>query len=299
MSDNQAEREKIPFDAYKLQQNTVKEAKSGIRILITGKGGVGKTTITALLAHLVAQEGFRVLAIDGDPQQNLAVTLGVPPPVAERIVPVCQSVAYLREKTGAGQEISPGGLLTLNPDVTDVVDRFSIPVADNLRLLVMGGVKQAGSGCLCPEYTLLTAILRHLPLLKDDVILLDTPAGLEHFGRAVADGFTCAVVVADPSYNALSVARESAALSRQLGIEHIILAVNRVGSEEDRNKARERAGRLNEFSRVMLLSFDSGVIAAEPEVIPLLVTDSDFMRAIKSLAATISQKCEVYSPEFP
>jgi len=273
--------------------------KDGIRILVTGKGGVGKTTITALLAHLFAREGFRVLAIDGDPQQNLAVTLGVPPLVAERIIPVSQSVEYLREKTGAGPGISPGGLLTLNPDVSDVVERFSIPVADNLRLLVMGGVRQAGSGCLCAEYTLLSSILRHMRLLKDDVILLDTPAGLEHFGRAVADGFTCAVVVADPSYNALSVARESAALARQLGIRYIILVVNRVGNFDDRNKARERAGCLDEFSRVMLLSVDSGVIAAEPEVCPLLSTESDFMRGITSLAVTITRECEGHSPEFP
>jgi len=271
----------------------------GIRIVITGKGGVGKTTITALLAHLFAQAGFRVLAIDGDPQQNLAVTLGVPPERAGQIIPVSKSAEYLREKIGAGPDISPGGLLTLNPDVSDVVDRFSIPVAQNLRLLVMGGVKEAGCGCLCAEYTLLTAILRHLRLLKDDVILLDTPAGLEHFGRAVADGFTCAVIVADPSYNALSVARESAALARQLGIGHIILVVNRVGRVEDQDKTRERAGHLDEFSRVMLISFDSGVLAAEPEVIPLLTTESDFMQAVRTLAGTISHKCEVHSPEFP
>lgn len=272
--------------------------RDGIRILITGKGGVGKTTITALLAHLFAQQGFRVLAIDGDPQQNLAVTLGVPPERVEQIIPVSQSAEYLREKTGAGPDISPGGLLTLNPDVSDVVDRFSIPVAENLRLLVMGGVKQAGSGCLCAEYTLLAAILRHLRLLKDDVILLDTPAGLEHFGRAVADGFTCAVVVADPTYNALSVARESAALARQLGIGHIILVVNRAGRPEYRNTKHIHAGDAGDFSHVMLLSFDDAVIAAEPEVTPLLVTDTDFIHAIKSLAATIICKCEVHAPGF-
>ncbi|MGA2161155.1 MAG: hypothetical protein ABSG28_02985 [Methanoregula sp.] len=135
--------------------------------------------------------------------------------------------------TGAGPDISPGGLLTLNPDVSDVIDRFSVPVDHNLRLLVIGSVRQAGGGCLCPEYTLLTAILRHMRLLPDEVIVLDTPAGLEHFGRAVAEGFTCAVVVADPSYNAVSVARKSAALARQLGIPDIILAINRAEKETD------------------------------------------------------------------
>ncbi len=93
----------------------------------------------------------------------------------------------------------------------------------------MGGVSQAGGGCLCPEYTLLAAIFRHMRLLPDEVVLLDTPAGMEHFGRAVADGFSCALVVADPSYNALSVARESAGLAQQLGIKDIILVVNRAG----------------------------------------------------------------------
>ncbi|MDD1693810.1 MAG: AAA family ATPase [Methanoregula sp.] len=299
MSDTRAGQEKTAGSGARIQQHPRNETETGIRIVITGKGGVGKTTITAILAHLFAQAGFRVLAIDGDPQQNLAVTLGVPPPEAERIIPVCQCVEYLREKTGTGPGLSIGGLLTINPDVSDVVDRFSVGVAENLRMLVMGGVRQAGSGCLCPEYTLLTAILRHLRLLKDEVILLDTPAGLEHFGRAVADGFTCAVVVADPSYNALSVARESAALARQLGIEHIILVVNRVSRPEDRDKVRGRAGIPGEFSRVMLLSYDSSVIAAEPEVCPLIPTESDFMREIRSLAAAISQKCEVSSPEFP
>ena len=271
---------------------------NGIRIVVTGKGGVGKTTITALLAHLFAQQGFRVLAIDGDPQQNLAVTLGVPPQVAGQIIPVSKSVEYLREKTGAGPDISPGGLLTLNPVVSDVVERFSMPVTDKLRLLVIGGVRQAGSGCLCAEYTLLFSILRHMRLLKDEVILLDTPAGLEHFGRAVADGFTCAVVVADPSYNALSVARESAALARQLGIGHIILVVNRVGNPEDRDKVRGHAGIPDEFSEVTLLAFAAEVIAAEPEVWPLLPMDSDFMHAIRSLTTTITHPGEIHAPEF-
>ena len=130
---------------------------TGIRVVITGKGGVGKTTLSALLAHLFAREGKRVLAIDGDPQQNLAATLGVPLAEAERIVPVSESTEYLREKIGAGTDISPGGLLTLNPDVSDVIDRFSVPVGENLRLLVMGSVREAGSGCLCPEFTLLSA----------------------------------------------------------------------------------------------------------------------------------------------
>ena len=260
----------------------------GIRVVVTGKGGAGKTTLTALLAHHFARSGKRVLAVDGDPQRNLAVTLGVPQDEAERIVPVAQSAGYVREKTGAGPGLSAGGLITLNPDVSDVVDRFSLTVPPGIRLLVMGGVQRAGAGCLCPEYTLLAAILRHLRLLHDDVVLLDTPAGLEHFGRSLADGFSCAVVVADPTHTALSVACESATLARQLGISQVVLAVNRVHGTADRAKVHERIGANGDFSRVVMVPFDPAVLHTEPAAGPLVTRDTAVMQGVRELAGLIA-----------
>lgn len=260
----------------------------GNRIVITGKGGVGKTTVTALLAHLCATQGFRVLAVDADPQQNLALALGVPPQEADRIVPLSQSTGYIREKISAGAAISPGGLLTLNPDVSDVIDRFSIRVAPDLRLLVMGGVRQAGSGCLCPEYTLLAAILRHITLHSDGMILLDTPAGLEHFGRGVADGFDSAVVIADPSCNALSVARESAVLARQLGINDVVLVVNRVGRQGEERHLRIIKGEHALFPRVICVPYEPAVLSAEPAVTSLFQKESEFLDRIRELATAVT-----------
>jgi CO dehydrogenase maturation factor len=259
---------------------------TGIRVVVSGKGGVGKTTLTGFLAHLFARAGYRVLAVDGDPQQNLAATLGIPPERAEAIVPISRHTAYIREKTGVDPGSFSGGLITLNPDVTDVVDRFSLPVAPNLRLLVMGGVVQAGAGCLCAEYTLLAAILRNLQLLPDEVIILDTPAGMEHFGRAVADGFTTALVVADPTFNALSAANDAAVLARQLGIRQVILAVNRVRGDEDAQKVAGQYA-TGPFTGRVYLPYDPEILRREPAVDRLIACESAYMRQLRALAGII------------
>jgi CO dehydrogenase maturation factor len=205
---------------------------NGFRVVITGKGGVGKTTLTSCLAAVMARNGINILAVDEDPQMNLPYALGLGVERATRIVPLNLNREYIEEKTGINPGKSGwGAMFKLNPDVDDVVERFGVRVAENLNLLVMGTVKQAGGGCLCAENVLLDSTIRHLALRENEGILLDTQAGVEHFGRALAKGFSHCLVVSDDTFNALNVACHSASLARQIGIPMVCLIVNRANEK--------------------------------------------------------------------
>ena len=165
---------------HELQKQT-QSRDQGFRVVITGKGGVGKTTITAILSHLFARNGFNTLAVDEDPQMNLPYAIGVP--VTDEILPITRNLNYIEEKTGARPGAGWGLMMSLNPDVSDVVERFGMKGPGGVNILVMGTVIQAATGCLCPENTLLDAVIRYINLRENEVILLDTQAGVEHLCR--------------------------------------------------------------------------------------------------------------------
>ncbi|TYB32705.1 MAG: AAA family ATPase [Flexistipes sinusarabici] len=202
-------------------------SNKGVKTVVTGKGGVGKSTITSLLSMALANSGYSVLALDADPQMNLPYTLGVSYEKIKEIVPLNSADDYIEEKTGARPGKSWGAFFKLNPDVGDVIERFGLKVNSNLGVLVMGTVKKAAAGCLCPENALLDKVVRHISLMKDQYIVMDTQAGVEHFGRAIADGFDKCFIVADPSFNALDVAKHTQKLAKDLGIKEIYLVLNK------------------------------------------------------------------------
>jgi CO dehydrogenase maturation factor len=262
-------------------------SSSGTKMVITGKGGVGKTAISAALCHIFARSGRRVLAVDGDPQMNLGPTLGLSPEAASKVVPLNAQFDYIEEKVGARPQSGWGMFITLNPNVDDVVSRFGIQVGNNLQLLVMGTLSKASIGCLCPENTLLAATVNHMALRNDDVILMDTEAGVEHFGRAIAKGFQHAIVVTDPSYNSLSVAVSALKLASNLGISGLHLVCNKVRTTKDGEKVKRFLDEANlgfAFSK-SYIPFDIKVYESDPSILPLLESqDSKFYSAVKEMA---------------
>ncbi len=273
-------------ESIRAGQSADQDAARQFRVVITGKGGAGKTTLTAILARLLARQSYTVLALDADPQMNLPYALGLPLDKARALVPLSRNADYVEEKTGARPGSGWGLFFRLNPDVSDVVERFGVVGPDQVRLLVMGTLTQPAAGCLCPENTLLAAVVNAINLRQGEVILMDTQAGVEHFGRALAQGFHQAVVIADATFNALQVAVHTARLAQGLGIPAIHLVVNRVRrpGDFDRALARIEAEGGFPFTTRHALPYDERVLESEPAISPLLdAPASSFVEAVGTL----------------
>ncbi|MHB1552703.1 MAG: ATP-binding protein [Acidimicrobiales bacterium] len=250
-------------------------AGEGRRMVVVGKGGVGKTTIAALLARQLARRKADVIAVDADEQSNLGATLGLDLDALASVVPLAANDDYVEEKTGARPGEGAGAMLRLSPDVTDVVDRMAVAAPDGVRLLVMGGVTRAGGGCLCPETALLASTIRSMRLRRGEMVVMDTHAGVEHFGRSLARGFDEAIVVVDPTRNAVGVGLDTARMAAELGISSMRLVVNRVRDPLDVQRARGHFaffgadGELP-FASVHALPYDEEALLSEPSVDRLL-----------------------------
>jgi CO dehydrogenase maturation factor len=203
-----------------------------MKLAIAGKGGVGKTTLASLLAGVYSAEGKKVIAIDADPDANLAGALGIPSEQARRITPIAELKDLIEERTGA----KPGTIGTffkLNPKVDDIPERFSA-TRGNIRLLVMGSVKAGGGGCVCPESVLLKSLLSHLLLGMSEVVIMDMEAGLEHLGRGTAQGVDAFLIVVEPGKRSLETAEAIRALAKDIGINKTYVVGCKTHNDADR-----------------------------------------------------------------
>ncbi|MBN1797551.1 MAG: AAA family ATPase [Spirochaetales bacterium] len=200
-----------------------------MKIAVTGKGGVGKTTISGLLARAYNDLGNRVMLIDADPDMNLAGVLGIPEQTA--ITPIIELKNLIADRTGT----EPGRsapLFKMNPRVDDIPEKYSFDIR-GIKLLVMGTVRGGGAGCACPENAFLKSLLSHLFLARDECVIVDMEAGIEHLGRGTAMGVDMMLIVAEPSKSSLDTAGRIQRLAKEIGITKLTVLVNKVKNSEE------------------------------------------------------------------
>ncbi|MFC1669726.1 AAA family ATPase [Spirochaetota bacterium] len=199
-----------------------------MKLAVTGKGGVGKTTISALLIQHFAGKGRNVIAVDADPDANLSSALGFEG--AHSIVPIAEMEKLIEERTGAKPGDS-GSFFKINPKVDDLPEKLSF-VKDNIRLMVMGKGPKSG-GCYCPESALLKSLISHLVFYEDDVVVMDMEAGIEHLGRGTASAVDVFIIVVEPGKRSLETAESIRKLASQLGIKKVVVVGNKIRGEKD------------------------------------------------------------------
>ena len=208
-----------------------------MKIGISGKGGVGKSTLAGALALLLARQGQTVLAVDADPDANLASALGISADEQKNIIPISEQKALIEERTGA--EVKKyGQIFKLNPDVSDIADHYAYQ-HDGVALLVLGAVETGGGGCACPESVLLRTLVSDMVLYKDQTLIMDMEAGVEHLGRATAGGVDAMIVVVEPGQRAIDCAFRVQRMAGEIGLTNILIVANQVSSGDDEKFLRE------------------------------------------------------------
>ena len=245
-----------------------------MKIAVSGKGGVGKSTVAAALALLLAQKGNKVLAVDSDPDANLASALGITHEAQQKIVPISRQIALIEERTGA--KVSQyGQVFKLNPEVSDVSDNFTYD-HNGVSLLVLGAVKAGGGGCACPENTFIKALVTDLILYKNETLIMDMEAGIEHLGRGTARAVDVMIVVVEPGQRSVDCALTIERMAHDLGIKRLVYVANKITSDADRDFI---AASLPDRQFLAFLPYSQSVRSADRDGVSVLDTLDDGLRA--------------------
>jgi CO dehydrogenase maturation factor len=258
-------------------------ADQSIKLAISGKGGVGKTTIAALLCRAFADRGYSVLAVDADPDANLAAALGFPADVV--LTPLVEMKELIEERTGA-KPGTTGGFFKINPEVHDVPEMISRE-KDGVRLMVMGTVKKGGGGCICPESAVLKALMSHLLVYRKEAVILDMEAGIEHLGRGTASSVDRLIVVVEPGKRSVDTALKIVSLAGDIGLKKLALIGNKVRSDDDRAYIERAAQGLDIIG---FLPFDAAFMSADMRGIPCWEAAPQYLEQGRQLAESLLAK---------
>jgi CO dehydrogenase maturation factor len=249
-----------------------------MKIAIAGKGGVGKTTLAGVMARYLADKGYKVLTIDADPDANLASALGFPPELVKGVTPLAEMTPLVEERTGA-KKGTFGGVFKLNPKVDDIPDTYSV-THHGVKLLLLGSIPQAEGGCFCPENVLLKGLLHHILVKRDEVVIIDMEAGLEHLTRGSTKHVDAFICVVEPGQRSIATARQILRLAQDLGVQQVYGVGNKVTSPEDRALIEEG---LSELSFLGHLSFHQQVIEADKQGISPYDLDGAIKKEVQEI----------------
>jgi CO dehydrogenase maturation factor len=256
--------------------------KQGIKIAVGGKGGVGKTTVCAVLAQLFSESGFDVLAIDADPDTNLASALGVAP--EQNPEPLINMKDLIAERTGT-EKNALGMYFKLNPNVGDLPEKYWHK-SNGLKLLVLGAITQAGSGCACPEGVFLKALLRDTILKRQEMVLVDLAAGVEFMGRASVQGIDALVLVVEPGGRSIETANNMAKMGRELGIECVAAVANKITETSQIDIIKRQ---LPNVELLGSLQYSRALQQADLGRAPVLGADAEIINELKQVKNQLTQ----------